>query len=110
MSVTSTPVTAPAVPPVQSNGQAHSRTSLPDAPAAQPATAATPEVSAPPAPTAIGFSLVYDPGTARMLLEAREPDSGFIIYQMPPKYVIKQFSASVAPIDPARGAKVESAA
>jgi hypothetical protein len=59
---------------------------------------------------AIGFSLQYDPETRRMFLEAREPVSGFVIFQMPPKYVIKQFSASIGRIEPARGAKVDSAA
>jgi hypothetical protein len=110
VSVTSTPAPGPAVSPVQSNGQARSRTSPPDAAPTHPVAAATPEVPAPPAPSAIGFSLDYDPGSGRMILEAREPVSGFVIYQMPPKYVIKQFTASVAPVEPARGAKVDSAA
>jgi hypothetical protein len=63
-----------------------------------------------PSTSAIGFSLDYDASTGRMILESREPVSGFIIYQMPPKYVIKQFTASVGDIAPARGAQVNSAA
>lgn len=112
LSVTSAPATIPAAPPVQTTGQALSRTSPPDAPPVQPAAPKAPEAPAPapPTPPAIGFSLVYDPGTGRMILEALEPDSGFVIYQMPPKYVIKQFVPSVAPIEAARGAKVDSAA
>jgi hypothetical protein len=110
VSVTSTPASIPAVPPVQSNGPARSRTPPADAAPAQPVAAAAPEASAPPVPAAIGFSLVYDAGSGRMILEALEPDSGFVIYQMPPKYVIKQFTASVAPVDAARGATVDSAA
>jgi hypothetical protein len=60
--------------------------------------------------SAIGFSTSYDPSTGRIILEAREPRSGFIIYQMPPKYVIKQFAASVGAIEPARGGRVDGAA
>jgi hypothetical protein len=84
----------------------------PPADQAQPVSTAAPEVPTPPppTPTAIGFSLDFDPSTGRMFLEAREPVSGFIIYQMPPKYVIKQFTATVGSIEPARGAQVNSAA
>jgi hypothetical protein len=57
-----------------------------------------------------GFTYTYDQSLHRMELEARDPVSGFIVYQMPPKYVIKQFSASVdAAIAPARGASVDNA-
>jgi hypothetical protein len=67
-------------------------------------------VPAAPSSTAIGFSLSYDPTTGRMFLEAREPASGFIIYQTPPKYVIKQFNATANAVELARGAQVDGAA
>ncbi len=114
MSVTSTPSTVPAASAPQSGRP--SRDS-----AAQPAPSRAPESTRAPSPVAeapkpsaspppaIGFSLLYDPETRRMILEAREPVSGFVIYQMPPKYVIKQFSASIGSIAPLRGEQVDSA-
>jgi hypothetical protein len=76
-----------------------------------PASAATPAAPAqPPQLTPIGFTLSYDEATQRLVLEAREPGSGFVIAQIPPGYVVKQFSASIGGIAPARGAKVDSAA
>jgi hypothetical protein len=65
---------------------------------------------APPPPPAIGFSLSYDAATQRLVLEALEPGSGFVISQVPPGYVVKQFSVTVSGIVPARGATVDSAA
>jgi hypothetical protein len=37
-----------------------------------------------PAP-ALGFQLQIDPETQRIILEAREPITGFIVFQSPPK-------------------------
>ena len=45
-----------------------------------------------------------------MILEARDPVTGFVIFQMPTKYVTKQFSAGAgALVERARGGKVDSA-
>jgi hypothetical protein len=109
----------PAIPPlvrVAQTGQPQRATAIepstPPAGEASHAPAQAPDVPAPSASpeSGIGFSTSYDPSTGRIILEAREPGSGFVIYRMPPKYVIKQFTASVAPVDAARGATVDSAA
>ena len=121
MSVTSTPSTPPLAPVRQSGRQtAPASTTQAGSPAGEDQRAPTATVQtaaaqeaptpSPPTPAAIGFSLTYDPGSDRMILEAREPGSGFVINQMPPKYVIKQFNASVSGIEPARGAQVDGAA
>jgi hypothetical protein len=47
------------------------------------------------APSPIGFTLHFDGDSQRLILEAREPASGYLIVQIPPKYVVKQFSATV---------------
>jgi len=57
-----------------------------------------------PAPSPIGFKLHFDGDSQRLILEAREPASGFVIVQIPPKYVVKQFSTTVrANLEPSRG-------
>lgn len=71
--------------------------------------AATPAPAPPQQLTPIGFTLSYDQTTQRLVLEAREPGSGFVIAQIPPGYVVKQFSASIGGIAPPRGATVDSA-
>jgi hypothetical protein len=68
-----------------------------------------PKASAPSTPGAIGFTLHFDADMQRMILEVREPSTGFVIYQMPPKYVIKQFSASGGGAPSTRGARINSA-
>ncbi len=115
MSVTSTSSTLPLASAAQTGRPvAETATKPGSSPAGEetraPAPAQDEPVPAAPSTTGIGFSLSYDPSTGRMFLEAREPVSGFIIYQMPPKYVIKQFNATVNAIEPARGAKVDGAA
>ena len=115
MSVTSTSSTLPLAPAAQTGRPAAESATKPgSSPAGEETRAPTPAqdepVSSAPTTTAIGFSLSYDPTTGRMFLEAREPVSGFVIYQMPPKYVIKQFNATVNAIEPARGAQVDGAA
>jgi hypothetical protein len=62
------------------------------------------------AASGVGFTLNFDPDTQRMILEARDPSTGFVINSMPPKYVIKQFSSqgggsSAAP----RGTRLDDA-
>jgi hypothetical protein len=67
--------------------------------------ALSPAVSA-----AIGFSLRFDPETERMILEARDAITGFIIQRIPSKYVVKQFSARVSStVVPARGTRIDNA-
>jgi uncharacterized FlaG/YvyC family protein len=62
------------------------------------------------APPPFGFTLHYDDDLHRLILESRDPITGFVIYQMPPKYVVKQFTATVAPsISENRGASVDQA-
>ena len=77
-----------------------------DPPTVSEPKASAPQQAAPP----IGFSLHFDRDTQRMILEVRDPVSGYVIYQMPPKYVVKQFSASVrASFETARGGGVDKA-
>jgi hypothetical protein len=57
-----------------------------------------------PAPSPIGFTVHFDGDSQRLILEAREPVSGYVIVQIPPKYVVKQFSATVrSNLEPSRG-------
>jgi hypothetical protein len=114
VSVTSTSPTLP-VAPVPQTGRQATETAASTAPAGEeqrtPAPAQdAPAAAASPSPSAIGFSLTYDTSTGRMILEAREPVSGFVIDQIPPQYVIKQFNATVSAIEPQRGAQVDGAA
>ncbi len=115
VSVTSGPSSLPPASAPQTGQPARTTATAPStapAGAAQGALAPASEVPNSPSPnaTAIGFSLSYDSTTGRMILEAREPGSGFIIYQMPPKYVVKQFTATVGGIEPARGGQVDGTA
>ncbi len=105
------PTTAPAASPVPPKSDQPR-----GAPAAPPAHAAqgsdehsvAAARTAKAAPTAIGFALHYDQDLRRMILEARDPISGFVIYQIPPKYAAKQF-ATAGSAEPHRGAQVDSA-
>jgi hypothetical protein len=73
------------------------------------AAAAAPAAPQPlPAPQPIGFTQSYDEATQHIVLEAVEPGSGYVISQVPPGYVLKQFTASIGDIIPARGATVDS--
>lgn len=76
----------------------------------QAAAAAAPAAQAPPLPQPIGLTLSYDDATHRLVLEAREPGSGFVISSIPSRYVVSQFTATLGGIAPARGATVDSAA
>jgi hypothetical protein len=70
-----------------------------------PSVAVTP--SSTPAPVLAPFGLTqhFDNDTHRLILEARDSISGYVIYQMPAKYVIKQLTASSSLVAP-RGASV----
>ena len=100
----------PATPAPANGHQAHT---APTSSTAAPAGATAPAKAETPTPPAvsggIGFKLRYDQDTQRLILEARDPVSGFVIYQIPPQYVIKQFSANIGSVEPARGAQVDSA-
>jgi hypothetical protein len=77
-----------------------------------PAIAPAPDVpqsQASPVSSPLGFSLHYDADMQRLILEVREPVTGYVIYQMPPKYVIKQFSATSSTTAPRRGTRINSA-
>ena len=64
------------------------------------------EVSAPPA---FGLVLYYDPDMQRLILEARDRLSGFVILQVPQKYVMEQFATLGASVERMRGKGVDSA-
>lgn len=110
MSVTDTPSTAPVPSPPPASGRTtRDPVTQPSQPPPAPvavAPAAAPVAAAAPA---IGFSLSYDAATQRLVLEALEPGSGFVIAKVPPGYVVKQFSATIGGIARPRGAKVDSA-
>lgn len=115
MSITSSPSTSPVAPspqaaPSTSSPQLQSASTPPATALRPPEPAPDAQKSAPRTSAAIGFSLNFDPNTGRMFLEAREPDSGFVIYCMPPKYVVKQFNATVGDVAPARGTQIDGAA
>jgi hypothetical protein len=83
-------------------------TARPSAPVA--AAQSAPQPPSAPVSGAIGFTLTFDPETQRMILEARDAATGFVIDQMPPKYVVKQFSAQVsARVAPSRGTRIDNA-
>lgn len=115
MSVNDTSSATSIAPAPQTGHQAPEVIRQPAQAAASPVASApkqAPEASSSPVPVpaAIGFSLHFDPDTGRMLLEAREPGSGQVIYQMPSKYAIEHASANFSAAAPTRGAKVDGAA
>lgn len=110
MSVADTPSAVPVVPTPVSGRAPRDGTALPAAAQPAPAAAAAPVAAPSATPSPIGFTISYDAATQRLVLEALEPGSGFVISQLPPGYVVKRFSASVGSIAPARGGKVDSAA
>jgi hypothetical protein len=61
------------------------------------------------APPAFGLVLYYDPDMQRLILEARDPLSGFVILQVPQKYVMEQFATLGASAERMRGKGVDSA-
>ncbi len=104
MAITEAPSSSPAVPAVASD--------LPPRRAMPPAAPATAKDDTPRQAATAEAAKVAQPKPAAfaLTLEARDPVSGFVIYQMPPKYVIKQFSASISTsVAPARGARVDNA-
>ena len=60
-------------------------------------------------PPAFGLALYYDPDMQRLILEARDPLSGFVILQVPQKYVMEQFATLGASVERMRGKGVDSA-
>ena len=99
MAVTETSPTLPIVPtPAPESAPRTPVAPAPAAAAAAPvaATDSAPKSAAPP----FGFALHFDSDTQRMILEARDPVTGYVIYQMPAKYVIKQLSTSAQPAAP----------
>ena len=116
MAVTDTPSTAPVHSAHAGERQAPGTVTAPGPTrgAPHPTPPAVPQAApaaapAAPLPLSIGFALSYDAATQRLVLEAREPGSGFLISQVPPGYVVKQFTASIGGIAPLRGAALDSA-
>ena len=113
MAITETSPIGPAPPAIGTDRQAPSSATLPTqktpgegaSPVAAPDTVRTPPAAA---SSPYNFVLRFDPDTQRMILEARDSVTGFVIFQMPPKYVIKQFSAGAADkAAPPRGGQVD---
>ena len=102
MAVTETSPTPPIVPTPapESAPRAPAPAVTPPPTAAAPPPAATPDSAAKMVTGPLGFALHFDSDTQRMILEAREPITGYVIYQMPAKYVIKQLSTSAQPAAP----------
>ena len=65
-----------------------------------------PKVQA-PAPAAFGLVLHYDQDMRRLILEARDPASGLVIFQIPQKYVTEQFARLPVNTGGARGTGVD---
>jgi hypothetical protein len=101
--------TVPTVPAPTSGRPARDAVAVPAVASAVASVPDVPKASALPTSQAIGFALHYDADMQRLILEVREPVTGYVIYQMPPKYVVKQFSASGSAAAPSRGARVDSA-
>ena len=102
MAVTETSPTLPIAPTPapESAPRAPAPVTQPVPAAAAAAPAPTPDSGAKPAAGPPGFALHFDSDTQRMILEARDPVTGYVIYQMPAKYVIKQLSTSAQPATP----------
>ena len=67
-----------------------------------------PKVEA-PALAAFGLVLHYDQDMRRLILEARDPASGLVIFQIPQKYVTEQFARLPVTIARVRGTGVDRA-
>jgi hypothetical protein len=73
---------------------------------------ATPAKNAPKleaAAPAFGLVLHYDQHMQRLILEARNPASGFVIFQIPQKYVTEQSATLPAGGERVRGTGVDTA-
>ena len=77
-------------------------TPVPATPAAAGEQAGGVELSAP-----FGFQLQIDPETQRIILEARDPVTGFVMFQSPPKTAFSSVGAAAARV--ARGKTVDQA-
>jgi hypothetical protein len=95
--VSPAPDPAPRKSAVPSNSSAVASPAVP--PAAE--TSSAPKPSTPP----FGLTEHFDDDMQRMILEARDPASGYVIFQMPAKYVIKQHSAGASSVT-ARGTSI----
>jgi hypothetical protein len=74
------------------------------------ATSAAPPPAPPPVPAPIGFTLHYDTQTQQLILEARDPATGFVIYQIPPQSAAEQFAAADAGAPAVRGTQHDGTA
>jgi hypothetical protein len=62
-----------------------------------------------PAPPAFGLVLHYDRDMHHLILEARDPVSGFVLFEIPQKSAAEQFVKLHASTEEARGASVNCA-
>lgn len=99
---------APSTPPPPASRDVASRAIAlpPPADAAPPTASAEGDAAAATyAPAAFPFSLQFDPDTHRLMIESRDPVTGFIVFQVPPKTAIRAIEASGGAI--ARGERVD---
>ena len=110
MALTGPQSTGSAVPVPAVGHQTREAAATPGPAPAGAQVADAPKVSAPSPSGAMGFTLHFDADMQRLILEVREPSDGFVIFQMPAKYVIKQFAAGNGAASSPRGARINSAA
>ena len=87
---------APSTPPAPASRDAAPRAPLP-APAVAPPSVASADgavQAAVDAPSAFPLSLQFDAETHRLMIESRDPVSGFIVFQVPPKTAIRAIANS----------------
>ena len=78
-----TQITQPPAVPVTTRVTAPSAPAGSTAPPTPPASGG--ESAAPTSPPAFSFQLQIDPETQRVILEARDPVTGFVVFEAPPK-------------------------
>jgi len=93
-------VTAPTAPPASAPPAAR-RAVVPQSASSEQGTAE--QQNTPP----LGFQLQIDPETQRVIIEAREPVTGFVVFQSPPKTAFS--SAGDATPSNARGKSIDRA-
>jgi hypothetical protein len=95
----------PSTRPPPASRDAAPRALAPTSPADATPPAASDAAAAAHAPTEFPFSLQFDPDTHRLMIESRDPFTGFIVFQVPPKTAIRAIEASSAAA--ARGERVD---
>jgi hypothetical protein len=94
--------------PTASESPAPASTASP--PSAAPSAGATKLQPTPSDSSVFRLSVHYDASAHRIILEARDPVSGVVVYQQPPQSAFKQLLASVSPLALSpRGGTVDAA-